>query len=195
MNYINAVNAAVQQYGDNAFARKPQAAATGSDSADDAALSVQQQSASEAKAQDANGASAVNQGSWADALAKAKSEQAEEATQDDGSSKAEQATEAELEKQREQARELTQKLNAQNIGLNFDLDDTYDRMVIKVTNKSTKDLVRQIPSEDLMRFQKVIADFESGDRQDPASQSYGAAGSTQEGLASAIKGLIFDTRA
>lgn len=193
MNYINAVNAAVQQYGDNAFARKPQAAATGSDSADDAALSVQQ-SASEAKAQDANGAPAVNQGSWADALAKAKSEQAEEGTQDDGSSKAEQATEAELEKQREQARELTQKLNAQNIGLNFDLDDTYDRMVIKVTNKSTKDLVRQIPSEDLMRFQKVIADFESGDKSE-ASQSYGAAGSTQEGLASAIKGLIFDTRA
>lgn len=194
MNYINAVNTAAQQYADNAFARKSQVAATGSDSADDAALSVQQ-SASGTRTQDAGGSSAVGAGSWADALAKAKSEQGAEAAQDHGSSKTRQATEAELEKQREQARELTQKLNAQNIGLNFDLDDTYDRMVIKVTNKSTKDLVRQIPSEDLMRFQKVIADFESGDKSDAASQSYGAAGSTQEGLASAIKGLIFDTRA
>lgn len=194
MNYINAVNAAAQQYGDNAFARKSQVAATGAYSADDAALSVQQ-SASGTRTQDAGDSSAVGASSWAGALAKAKSEQGAEAAQDDGSGKTKQATEAELEKQREQARELTQKLNAQNIGLNFDLDDTYDRMVIKVTNKSTKDLVRQIPSEDLMRFQKVIADFESGDKSDAASQSYGAAGSTQEGLASAIKGLIFDTRA
>ena len=193
MNYINAVNAAVQQYGDNAFARKTQAASSGADSADDAALSVQQP-APEARTQDAGAASAAGQGSWADALAKAKSEQAGDEAQDDGSSKTEQATEAELEKQREQARELTQKLNAQNIGLNFDLDDTYDRMVIKVTNKSTKDLVRQIPSEDLMRFQKVIADFESGDKSE-STQSYGSAGSAQDGLASAIKGLIFDTRA
>lgn len=197
MSYINAVNAAVQQYGDNVFAKSAKAAAGSADaSAQAESASAVSQQASADQAQAGKDSSAVQSGSWADALSKAQSEQAarQEAQE---SKKAEQASEEELEKQREQARELTQKLNAQNIGLNFDLDDTYDRMVIKVTNKSTQDLVRQIPSEDLMRFQKVIADFESGDKSDVSqAQSYGSAGdTTQEGLASAIKGLIFDTRA
>jgi flagellar protein FlaG len=186
MNNINAVNAAVQQYGDGTYARQAQAVSSAAD--DSAAAQGQtQQVASE---------SSDKAGSWADALSKAQEKQAAEAVQQNGE-EAEQASDAELEKQREEARELTEKLNAQNIGLNFDVDDTYDRMVIKVTNRSTNDLVRQIPSEDLMRFQKVIADFESSGEEDSSStQSYGSAGSAaEESLASAIKGLIFDTRA
>ena len=68
--------------------------------------------------------------------------------------------------------------------------------VIKVTNNSTKDLVRQIPSEDFMRFEKLIANFEQDDGSAGKDSSYGVKSSgNRSDMASAIKGLIFDTRA
>ncbi|MGN0908377.1 MAG: flagellar protein FlaG [Succinivibrio sp.] len=198
MSYINAVNSAVQQYGDSAYVRNGRPAQPGADASsaaaqDEASAAVQSGTSAAAQVKDGSEASSALSGSWADALSKAQSDQAAKSQEE--SDKSDQISEEELEKQREQARELTQKLNAQNIGLNFDLDDTYDRMVIKVTNKNTQDLVRQIPSEDLMRFQKVISDFESGDKAESASTSYGTSGDSSQSLASAIKGLIFDTRA
>lgn len=74
--------------------------------------------------------------------------------------KQEKLSEKELEEQKQKAKELSAKLNAQNIGLSFSVDDATSDTVINVTNRSTDDLVRQIPSEDMLRFQKIISDFE-----------------------------------
>lgn len=74
--------------------------------------------------------------------------------------KREKLSEKELEEQKQKAKELSAKLNAQNIGLSFSVDDATSDTVINVTNRSTDDLVRQIPSEDMLRFQKIISDFE-----------------------------------
>ena len=69
-------------------------------------------------------------------------------------------SEEQLAEQKKKAKEISDKLNAQNIGLSFSVDESVDNTVINVTNRNTDDLVRQIPSEDLQRFQKMIADFE-----------------------------------
>ena len=74
--------------------------------------------------------------------------------------KQEKLSEKELEEQKQKAKELSAKLNAQNIGLSFSVDDATSDTVINVTNRSTDDLVRQIPSEDMLRFQKILSDFE-----------------------------------
>ncbi len=190
MSYINAVNSTVQQFGDDGYkVKSADASGVVSQNQNVTALKGQVPGTDKTSVQNSDEAS-VKYGS-----SERKADQVSTGAQD-STEKAEQISEAELEKQREKARELTQKLNAQNIGLNFDIDDKYDRVVIKVTNNSTKDLVRQIPSEDLMRFEKLIANFEQDDGSSGKDSSYGvkATGSRSD-MASAIKGLIFDTRA
>lgn len=109
-------------------------------------------------------------------MAKAK-EQAEEKKE---------LTDEELAEQKKKAKELSDKLNIQNIGLTFSVNDDTSDTVINVTNRSTEDLVRQIPSEDLIRFQKMISDFEEKTKNAPAQKHGGADAKT------ALKGLILD---
>lgn len=190
MSYINAVNSTVQQFGDGGYKVK---------SADANGIVSQNQNVTALKGQvpwtDKNSVQNSDKASAKYGSSEIKAEQVSTGAQD-STGKAQETSEAELEKQREKARELTQKLNAQNIGINFDIDDKYDRVVIKVTNNSTKDLVRQIPSEDFMRFEKLIANFEQDDGSAGKDSSYGVKSSgNRSDMASAIKGLIFDTRA
>ena len=100
--------------------------------------------------------------------------------------KQEKLSEKELEEQKQKAKELSAKLNAQNIGLSFSVDDATSDTVINVTNRSTDDLVRQIPSEDMLRFQKIISDFED--------KTKGQAGDeiSKQKSKDMLKGLILD---
>ena len=118
-----------------------------------------------------------------------------EAKADKNAESAKELTDEELEAQREKAKELTAKLNAQNIGLSFAVDDKYDRMVINVTNRGTKDVVRQIPSEDLMHFEKIITDFEDKTKSAVADSKAQAGAELSQKSAAALKGLILDETA
>lgn len=100
--------------------------------------------------------------------------------------KQEKLSEKELEEQKQKAKELSAKLNAQNIGLSFSVDDATSDTVINVTNRSTDDLVRQIPSEDMLRFQKILSDFE-----DKTKGQVGDELSKQKSK-DMLKGLILD---
>ncbi len=95
-------------------------------------------------------------------------------------------SEEELAEQKKKAKELSDKLNVQNIGLTFSVSDVTSDTVINVTNRSTEDLVRQIPSEDLIRFQKMISDFEEKTKNAPAQKLGGM------DVKNALKGLILD---
>ena len=100
--------------------------------------------------------------------------------------KQEKLSEKELEERKQKAKELSAKLNAQNIGLSFSVDDATSDTVINVTNRSTDDLVRQIPSEDMLRFQKILSDFED--------KTKGQAGDelSKQKSKDMLKGLILD---
>lgn len=103
--------------------------------------------------------------------------------QKDKAEEKQELSDEELAAQREKAKELSDKLNMQNIGLEFSVDDNTSSTVINVMNRSTEDLVRQIPSEDMLRFQKIISDFE--DKVKTTSQS-------DEDTKAMLKGLILD---
>ncbi|MCF6783149.1 flagellar protein FlaG [Stutzerimonas stutzeri] len=45
--------------------------------------------------------------------------------------------------------------------LNFDLDDSSGKMVVKVTDRSTGDVVRQIPTEDALRLAENLEEARS----------------------------------
>ncbi len=97
-------------------------------------------------------------------------------------------TEEQLAEQKQKAKEISDKLNAQNIGLSFSVDEEVNNTVINVTNRNTDDLVRQIPSEDFLRFQKMIMDFEEKGKSDSVSDLKNSNGNNKEKL----KGLILD---
>lgn len=103
--------------------------------------------------------------------------------QKDKAEEKQELSDEELAAQREKAKELSDKLNMQNIGLSFSVDDNTSSTVINVTNRSTEDLVRQIPSEDMLRFQKIIADFEDKVK---------TADVNDEDSKAMLKGLILD---
>ena len=97
-------------------------------------------------------------------------------------------TDEELAEQKKKAQELSNKLNCQNIGLSFSVDDDTSGTIINVTNRSTEDLVRQIPSEDFLRFQKMISEFEDKGKNATPQKSGGT------DTNSAVKGLILDEK-
>lgn len=45
--------------------------------------------------------------------------------------------------------------------LNFDLDDSSGRMVVKVTDSASGDVIRQIPSEDALRLAENLEEIRS----------------------------------
>ena len=65
----------------------------------------------------------------------------------------------------EEVTEITERLNEnfQRIqrGLNFSVDDTLGDIVIKVIDQDTKEIIRQIPSEEMLSISKNIEEFNS----------------------------------
>ena len=82
----------------------------------------------------------------------------------------------------DKASEIMNELNVSDFGLSFSFDRDYDTTVINVTDKSTDDLVRQIPSED---FLKLAANIEEMVEQNSLNT---------EAQRESLKGLLFDEK-
>jgi len=57
--------------------------------------------------------------------------------------------------------EINQFVQVQNRELNFSFDDSSKRSVIKVTDSESGDVIRQIPSEDVLKLSERIKELQS----------------------------------
>lgn len=62
----------------------------------------------------------------------------------------------------EKAAELSEFMQSRQRDLSFSVDDDTGRTVVKVINAQTEEVVRQIPSEELLEIARRIEDGESG---------------------------------
>ncbi len=53
-------------------------------------------------------------------------------------------------------RELTDALRNTTIGLQFEIDDTTHKVITKVIDRDTGELIRQLPSEEVMRVARAM---------------------------------------
>lgn len=53
-------------------------------------------------------------------------------------------------------RELNQRLHAWSTNLRFEIDDETSRVVVQVVDSETGDVVRQIPSEEVMQMSRML---------------------------------------
>ncbi|MCG5261809.1 flagellar biosynthesis protein FlaG [Cupriavidus gilardii] len=52
--------------------------------------------------------------------------------------------------------ELTEVLRTTSIGLRFEIDEATNRVVTKVIDKETGELIRQMPTEEVLRFARAL---------------------------------------
>lgn len=52
--------------------------------------------------------------------------------------------------------ELAEVLRTTTIGLRFEIDETTNKVITMVVDKETGELIRQIPSEEVMRFARAL---------------------------------------
>lgn len=52
--------------------------------------------------------------------------------------------------------ELTEVLRTTSIGLRFEIDEVTNRVVTKVIDKETGELIRQMPTEEVLRFARAL---------------------------------------
>ncbi len=69
---------------------------------------------------------------------------------------------------------LNQRLRDYNTNLQFEVDDKYHEMVVRIVDRETKEVVRQIPSEKALAFAKFFEEMES-------EQSQGLPGGSSSG--------------
>ncbi|MBL8250809.1 MAG: flagellar protein FlaG [Candidatus Competibacter sp.] len=62
---------------------------------------------------------------------------------------------------------LNRRLNDYNTNLQFEIDDKYQQMVIRIVDRETKEVVRQIPSEKALAFAKFFEELEAEQGQGP----------------------------
>ena len=65
--------------------------------------------------------------------------------------------------------QLNQKLRDYNTSLQFEVDDKYQEMVVRIVDRETKEVVRQIPSEEALALAKFFEDIEAEQAQGPPS--------------------------
>ena len=53
-------------------------------------------------------------------------------------------------------REINASMADQSIGVRFEVDDDTDRLVVKVVDRASGELIRQIPSEEVLRIAKLL---------------------------------------
>lgn len=53
-------------------------------------------------------------------------------------------------------RELNASMADQSIGLRFEVDSDTDRLVVKVVDRASGELIRQIPSEEVLRIARLL---------------------------------------
>lgn len=57
--------------------------------------------------------------------------------------------------------QLNEDVQSLRRGLNFSIDDTLGNIVIKVIDQETKEIIRQIPSEEMLNISRSIEEFNS----------------------------------
>ena len=62
---------------------------------------------------------------------------------------------------------LNQRLRDYNTNLQFEVDDKYHEMVVRIVDRETKEVVRQIPSEKALALAKFFEEMEAGQGQGP----------------------------
>ncbi len=67
--------------------------------------------------------------------------------------------------------QLNQKLRDYNTNLQFEIDDKYQEMVVRIVDRETKEVVRQIPSEEALALAKFFEDMEAEQGQGPPGKS------------------------
>lgn len=67
--------------------------------------------------------------------------------------------------------QLNQKLRDYNTNLQFEIDDKYQEMVVRIVDRETKEVVRQIPSEEALALAKFFEDMEAEQGQEPPGKS------------------------
>jgi len=63
-----------------------------------------------------------------------------------------QSTELSVEKLQEAVEKMNELMQGGNRSLNFSVDDSTEKVVVKVMDTDTKEIVRQIPSEETLKF-------------------------------------------
>jgi flagellar protein FlaG len=58
--------------------------------------------------------------------------------------------------------DINRALRQSNQGLEFSIDSDTDRVVIKMTDTQTGEVIRQIPSEETLAISRSIGDFQQG---------------------------------
>lgn len=59
-------------------------------------------------------------------------------------------------------KEINKKLALSEVGVEFAVDKDTDRMVVKVVDAKTKDVIRQIPNEDVLAISKSLDKLQQG---------------------------------
>ena len=67
--------------------------------------------------------------------------------------------------------QLNQKLRDYNTNLQFEIDDKYQEMVVRIVDRETKEVVRRIPSEEALALAKFFEDMEAEQGQGPPGKS------------------------
>lgn len=95
------------------------------------------------------------------------------------------------EARREQAEQLVEDLKQKKLGLSFEVEKDLDRTLISVTDKSTEDVIRQIPSEEFVRIAKSMQKFRDGTLVGPEANAVMIKSENPPEL----KGVLFDHNA
>lgn len=53
-------------------------------------------------------------------------------------------------------REINESLGGQSVGVRFELDGDTDRLIVKVVDRASGELIRQIPSEEVLRIARLL---------------------------------------
>jgi flagellar protein FlaG len=53
-------------------------------------------------------------------------------------------------------REINASMADQSVGVRFEVDEDTDRLVVKVVDRASGELIRQIPSEEVLRIAKLL---------------------------------------
>jgi flagellar protein FlaG len=66
---------------------------------------------------------------------------------------------------------LNRRLGEYQTNLRFDMDDQYQQIVVRIVDRETQEVVRQIPAESAMALAKAFAELEATNLRAPASAS------------------------
>ena len=86
---------------------------------------------------------------------------------------------------------LNQFLQRFDTALQFEMDDQYSEMVVRIVDRETKEVIRQIPSEETLAFAKFFKELEKRSQNLPESPQGSPLPDSQR---LKVEGLLLDTK-